>query len=249
MSARLTSIAVAAAAVLAHSEVASVVEPGTSLELKLYDCHAEYAMWESLWTPDWKAWCCEHESRGCPSTSTATTTTRTTTTRTTTTVNATIEVEHCNQKCTFAGVTATCSARVLWASKFETKDQKNPCRAAHTKVLDECDMCGSCELKFAGCGEGDTEEEHPSEKQMVNLAKKDNETTSMVFRKRFEQRPVLDGHATAARLVLPAGLLVGFAGGIGFLVVVARGFRGRARDPKFERALVRDFELDADAHE
>mmetsp|Transcript_49861 Transcript_49861/g.161346 ORF Transcript_49861/g.161346 Transcript_49861/m.161346 type:complete len:246 (+) Transcript_49861:187-924(+) len=245
MSARLASIAMAAAAVLARGEVASAVEPGTSLELRLYDCHAEYADRDSLWTPEWKAWCCEHRSRGCR----ATTTKRTTSTATTTTVNATLEVEHCSQQCTYAGVTANCSARVLWASKFETKDQKNPCRAAHTKVLDECDMCGSCELKFAGCGEGDSEEEHPSEKQMVNLAKKDNETTSRVFRKRFEQRPVLDGHATAARLVLPAGLLVGFAGGIGFLVVVARGFRGRARDPKFERALVRDFELDADAHE
>mmetsp|Transcript_49862 Transcript_49862/g.161353 ORF Transcript_49862/g.161353 Transcript_49862/m.161353 type:complete len:228 (+) Transcript_49862:187-870(+) len=227
MSARLASIAMAAAAVLARGEVASAVEPGTSLELRLYDCHAEYADRDSLWTPEWKAWCCEHRSRGCR----ATTTKRTTSTATTTTVNATLEVEHCSQQCTYAGVTANCSARVLWASKFETQGQKQPCEAAHTKVLDECDMCGSCRLKFAGCGEG-VEENVP-----------------MVFRKRFEQRPVLDGHATAARLVLPAGLLVGFAGGIGFLVVVARGFRGRARDPKFERALVRDFELDADAHE
>jgi len=30
-----------------------------------YNCDVEYDTWKTAWTPDWAAWCCLHQKRGC----------------------------------------------------------------------------------------------------------------------------------------------------------------------------------------
>merc|ERR1712060_1048262 len=80
-----------------------------------------YDSWQTAWTPDWKAWCCENEQRGCPSTTT--TTTVTTSTATTT------SKEGCDAVCAYHGANATCIDRVHWASTYKTNHKENPCEA------------------------------------------------------------------------------------------------------------------------
>merc|ERR1740121_2528555 len=133
--------------------------------LRLYDCHAEYDMWKTAWTPDWKAWCCEHEQRGCPSTtittatsSTATTTTRTTS-RTSTVTTTTTEGEGCSALCEVDNVNNTCGDRIHWATKNEEREKKHPCAAARALVLKQCSICGGCSLEAVGCS-GMEEDEH-----------------------------------------------------------------------------------------
>mmetsp|Transcript_22847 Transcript_22847/g.63896 ORF Transcript_22847/g.63896 Transcript_22847/m.63896 type:complete len:183 (-) Transcript_22847:293-841(-) len=105
----------------------------TPFTLPLYDCSVEYDLRETAWSPDWQAWCCEHEARGCRSTtttthttSTPTSTTRTSTSRTSTSrtftsrTMTTTTVETCHELCPVDGVSATCAARLLWAAQHET---------------------------------------------------------------------------------------------------------------------------------
>jgi len=153
---RLASVALGVVAVVAQQPAEALVT------LRLYDCNVEYDVWETNWTPEWKDWCCKNRQRGCPSTTTTTetsttvtTTTRTTTEATTTTEDSKVAVEHCNKQCVFDGASATCTARMQWTAKFgATKDNSEPCTAAHSLVLSQCDVCSQCELKFSGCAMG-----------------------------------------------------------------------------------------------
>jgi len=134
-----------------------------------YDCFAEYDVWQTAWTPDWKAWCCKNELRGCPSTTTTTatssTSTQTTTTRTSTSTETTTTTEGmgCDAICELDSLNATCGERIRWVTTHDDKDKKKPCAAARALVLWECDICGGCSLKAAGCES--EEEEHKEERQ------------------------------------------------------------------------------------
>lgn len=64
---------------------AAPVVPAAAAALEPYDCQAEADIWEWAWTPDWKDWCCQHESKGCPPTTTQTVTATATSTGTETT--------------------------------------------------------------------------------------------------------------------------------------------------------------------
>eukprot|EP00445_Apocalathium_hangoei_P094368 CAMPEP_0204244110 /NCGR_PEP_ID=MMETSP0361-20130328/96814_1 /ASSEMBLY_ACC=CAM_ASM_000343 /TAXON_ID=268821 /ORGANISM="Scrippsiella Hangoei, Strain SHTV-5" /LENGTH=289 /DNA_ID=CAMNT_0051217091 /DNA_START=39 /DNA_END=908 /DNA_ORIENTATION=+ len=176
---RLASVALGVVAVAAQQPAEAPVT------LRLYDCNVEYDVWETNWTPEWKDWCCKNRQRGCPSTSTTTettstatpttvtTTTRTTTEATTTTEDSKVAVEHCNKQCLFDGASATCAARMQWAAKFgATKDNSEPCTAAHSLVLSQCDVCSQCELKFSGCAMGAAEKQQLEEET-------EEETTTM----------------------------------------------------------------------
>lgn len=87
-------------AVAAHGPFAIEVPPGleqavpipmVAPELKPYDCDAEADIWEWAWTPDWKAWCCQHELKGCPSTTSKTSTQSATATQTETSTSTATE--------------------------------------------------------------------------------------------------------------------------------------------------------------
>jgi len=83
-------------------------------EVKPYDCDAEADIWEWAWTPDWKAWCCAHESKGCPPTSTATTTTVTTTTvPTTSTITSTETTTETTSKTATQTYTQTLTTSII----------------------------------------------------------------------------------------------------------------------------------------
>mmetsp|Transcript_12817 Transcript_12817/g.33254 ORF Transcript_12817/g.33254 Transcript_12817/m.33254 type:complete len:330 (+) Transcript_12817:71-1060(+) len=118
-----------------------------SQDFKLYDCGVELEVWETAWTPEWKAWCCEHGERGCPSTST---TTRTTSTGTSTTVSMPEGVA-CDSLCEVDGVSAMCKDRIVWASQHEMKDAKLPCQASLRLVKVQCSICSWCSVAAAGC--------------------------------------------------------------------------------------------------
>lgn len=121
-----------------------------------YDCNAELWDWETLWTPDWKAWCCQNEPpRGCPTTSTVTSTTMTATqttteteTRTATstvTQTTTMTGNPCDVPCVKNDVNATCAARLRWLSMHTTLNEAQPCQAAEAIVIKECpNECGAC---------------------------------------------------------------------------------------------------------
>eukprot|EP00449_Zooxanthella_nutricula_P017326 CAMPEP_0198543746 /NCGR_PEP_ID=MMETSP1462-20131121/59832_1 /TAXON_ID=1333877 /ORGANISM="Brandtodinium nutriculum, Strain RCC3387" /LENGTH=132 /DNA_ID=CAMNT_0044274037 /DNA_START=69 /DNA_END=463 /DNA_ORIENTATION=+ len=105
-----------------------------------YRCDVEYDNWQVAWTPDWKSWCCEHELRGCPPTTTETTTTKTktstteTTTTATTTSATTTPAKGCDAMCFYKGVDSSCRNRIHWAAghkKGGTAGEKAPCEAAH----------------------------------------------------------------------------------------------------------------------
>jgi len=136
-----------------------------------YDCSAEYDVWETAWTPDWKAWCCENELRGCPSTSTRTatssTSTRSTTTRTSTSTETSTSTSTkglgCDAVCEVAHVNATCGERIRWVTEHDDHDARKPCHAARTLVLSQCSICGGCSMEEAGCES--KKEEHKEEKQ------------------------------------------------------------------------------------
>lgn len=147
--------------------------------LKLFDCRLGYVDWNEgswmkLWTPEWKQWCCEHESRGCPSTSTATattvsettltktsatkttkTTTTTTRTSTDTTVTTTTTNVGCRTSCTLGSETATCEDRMRdamldpevldGANAFGNDDfRRHVCWGAGEMVMSQCDSCHVC---------------------------------------------------------------------------------------------------------
>jgi len=130
---------------------------------QLYDCSAEWAYWQTAWTPEWKAWCCEHHKKGCPTTwpSTATvtetqtataTTTATTTATVTQTGTTTTTMAPCDQDCVVDGMAASCTARVQWTSKHMTASEENSCEKAYAMVLSQCSAeCSSCNLEQAGC--------------------------------------------------------------------------------------------------
>jgi len=118
---------------------------------RLYDCDAELFDWKHLWTPEWKAWCCANEQKGCPSTSTSTgtsttqttttvtTVTETSTTRTTTTINL------CEASCPVDDTVATCKERIRWATTHETAQDATPCDAALALLATQCpEACGEC---------------------------------------------------------------------------------------------------------
>lgn len=111
-------------------------------ELRLYDCNLgyEHGHWKKLWDPEWTAWCCQHESRGCPTTTTETATvtsittetgtsvTKTTHTTTTTTKTSTSTITStttttnlgCNTNCTLGSDIGTCADRM----RFSFRDVK-----------------------------------------------------------------------------------------------------------------------------
>jgi len=77
--------------------------------VKPYDCNAEADIWEWAWTPDWKAWCCVNEAKGCPKTTTPppTTTVITTTLPSTKTATTTVTATHTSTLTTTMTSTAT----------------------------------------------------------------------------------------------------------------------------------------------
>lgn len=233
---RAALVAFGASAVSAEQTVqivASAAEPAAGA-LPLYDCHAEYDMWKTAWTPDWKAWCCEHEQRGCPSTTTTTATSSTATTTVTSTSTATStrtststattttsEGEGCDAVCEFQGVNASCADRVRWAATHETSDKKSPCEAAHDLVLSQCSICGGCSLKAAGslCS---ADEGHAEAKQ----------EKSMKFRQKFQEPAASSSQIGSTSSSHRAGLgflarcsLAAVAAGVPLAIVLRRSLR------------------------
>lgn len=133
-----------------------------------YDCSVGFENWEQLWTPDWKAWCCQNEQKGCPSTSTPAMATTGTPTLTVTQRNSTtlprvastqsraittIAKNPCDKHCVVKDLNATCRARIYRASTHEAKDATSPCVVAVGLVSSECgDVCSDCTLETYGCG-------------------------------------------------------------------------------------------------
>mmetsp|Transcript_80952 Transcript_80952/g.261499 ORF Transcript_80952/g.261499 Transcript_80952/m.261499 type:complete len:273 (+) Transcript_80952:67-885(+) len=248
---RLASVALGVVAVAAQQPAEAPVT------LRLYDCNVEYDVWETNWTPEWKDWCCKNRQRGCPSTSTTTetSTTVTTTTRTTTKVITTTEdpkvaVEHCSKQCVFDAASATCAARMQWAAKIgAAKDSSEPCTAAHSLVLSQCDVCSQCELKFSGCAMGaadgdvqqleeETKEEttttvpakkaaHEQNSQKHEQHEKRNNTVQV--RQKFELPAAMGSRASGAQGFLPGFVVAGFAAGAVLLAVLQRGVRRPSR--------------------
>jgi len=147
----LLPVAVATAATPAELRAALAQLPSQPLvqmePVPRYDCDAEYEMWRTAWTPDWKVWCCQNKQRGCPSTTTATQTTSTstptsTTTTTSTTSSTTEDKEACEAFCKFDSINATCSARIAWA----VSHTQVSCKAAHKLVLKQCKPCALCSM-------------------------------------------------------------------------------------------------------
>jgi len=107
--------------------------------LPLYDCYTDWetGIWKFAWDAEWKAWCCAHDKKGCPTSTTKTTTTTTDT---------------CMKECNYADQNHTCRSRILWSSKFETAADKNPCEAARVLVVSECAFCVACSVPDSHCG-------------------------------------------------------------------------------------------------
>mmetsp|Transcript_88570 Transcript_88570/g.286063 ORF Transcript_88570/g.286063 Transcript_88570/m.286063 type:complete len:268 (+) Transcript_88570:56-859(+) len=243
---RLASVALGVVAVAAQQPAEAPVT------LRLYDCNVEYDVWETNWTPEWKDWCCKNRQRGCPSTSTTTETTSTATsttmTTTTTTEDPKVAVEHCNKQCVFDAASATCAARMQWAAKIgAAKDSSEPCTAAHSLVLSQCDVCSQCELKFSGCAMGvvvmqQLEEETKEETTTTVPAKKaaheqnshkheqhEKRNNTVQFRQKFELLAAMGSRASGAQGFLPGFVVAGFAAGAVLLAVLQRGVRRPSR--------------------
>lgn len=120
--------------------------------LRLYDCNAEYEFWETLWTPDWKAWCCEHESRGCTPTPAPVQASSSTSTSTgaSTRFNSTIgskageTPQTCGQDCELGGRRTSCAEQMRWAYRHQTANASDACKAAYEWVAARCQACESC---------------------------------------------------------------------------------------------------------
>jgi len=182
----VTAAAAAATAAAGEGSVSiAMVDPQTPAPVPLYDCFAEYDMWGTAWSPDWKAWCCANERRGCPSTTTttATTSTRTsstltqtktltrTNTETTTTPKTTTKMRApaatgCEVSCELKGVAAKCSERIAWSTQHETNHEKAPCEAAHVLVISQCPSCGNCTSQAAGCEHEDKDKDFLFKKKL-----------------------------------------------------------------------------------
>jgi len=89
------------------------------------------------WPPKKKQWCCERQSRGCPSTVTKTSTSASTI--------------GCEAQCTFNATSASCKSRVLFAAHFLFAARDKPCDAAYAWVLSQCPSCSGCPRVSSGC--------------------------------------------------------------------------------------------------
>jgi len=223
---RVAFVAIGAAAVAsAESGVQMITDAnGVPEAPPRYDCFAEYDMWRTAWTPDWKAWCCENELRGCPSTSTKTatssTSTQTTTTRSSTSTETATTTSTkglgCDAICELHNVNATCGERIRWVKEHDDRDAKKPCHAARTGVISECSICGGCSLDDAGCES--EKEEHKEEKQERTFMFRKYEVSSQA------------GSDSAVQGSAPLGFfarcsLAGLAAGVPLAVVLRRGLR------------------------
>jgi len=242
---RVTLVALGAAVASAEIGVQMVTSAhGVPEAPPRYDCFAEYDMWETAWTPDWKAWCCENELRGCPSTKTTTatssTSTQTTTTRSTRTSTSTATTTStstrglgCDAICEVHDVNATCGERIRWVTTHDDQDARKPCKAARTLVLSECSICGGCSMEEAGC-ESEKEER-----------KEEKQERTFMFRKyelsgRDGSSPAVhssDPLGFSARCAL--GALGGLAAGVPLAIVLRRGLRlsASSRQPELGEQL------------
>eukprot|EP00428_Durinskia_dybowskii_P015399 CAMPEP_0170213700 /NCGR_PEP_ID=MMETSP0116_2-20130129/6476_1 /TAXON_ID=400756 /ORGANISM="Durinskia baltica, Strain CSIRO CS-38" /LENGTH=259 /DNA_ID=CAMNT_0010464255 /DNA_START=64 /DNA_END=843 /DNA_ORIENTATION=+ len=156
--------------------------------LPLYDCDAEYEMWRTAWTPDWKEWCCRHRQRGCPTTTTVTQTSSTstisTTTTSTTTTSSTEDEEACEAYCDFENVNATCSSRIAWA----VSHTQVSCSAAHKLVLNQCSSCALCSMHLvAKIKECEAEEGRKEEQEEAQEGdEKDQHQVAVFLAKKFD---------------------------------------------------------------
>jgi len=109
-----------------------------------YDCTAEYEIWEQAWTPDWKDWCCKHESRGCPvtpNTAASSGPTKSPTAVLQASKNA------CDHVCEIRGISSNCRDSMRRVSEQVTQAEPDPLKAAYDIVAGQCEACGGCPLQ------------------------------------------------------------------------------------------------------
>lgn len=110
-----------------------------------YDCTTGLRHWIVGWSASKQAWCCLHESRGCPATGGQ--------------VAAlpsparplVAEGDPCGTACMVDDISTTCGARVRWTAHFEFAEKANACSLAHKRMLAECPDCVVCTLTPTLC--------------------------------------------------------------------------------------------------
>jgi len=96
-----------------------------SADTAAFNCTAGHSQRSAKWSAAKKAWCCEHEGRGC--------------------------TEACDKDCVFEGHQASCKLRVQWAAVHRFVGEADPCAASHAFVLRNCPICGACSRAVVGC--------------------------------------------------------------------------------------------------